>query len=112
MVYRRRPNNKKRKPVVYLTHGLQLPLPIFTRAQAEEYVRVVMNTPSDGKNRRFIRDRSLEQPDLLLDALCMAFLSDTYGFLARRRDRTVESKILPMCVTKKKVLFPSPRSVR
>jgi hypothetical protein len=110
MVYRRRPNPKKRKPVLYLTHGLQLPLPIFTRAQAEEYVKVVMNVPSDGKNRRFIRDRSLETPDLLLDALCTAFLTDTYGFLARRRDRTVESKILPMCVTKK--LFPYPRSVR
>jgi hypothetical protein len=103
MYKRRRYNPKKRKPVVYLTHGLQLPLPIYTRQQAEEYVKLVMNVPSDGKNRRFIRDRSVENPDLLLDALCTAFLTDTYAFLPRKRDRTVESKILPMWVTKKKV---------
>jgi hypothetical protein len=111
-MYRRRPNPKKRKPVIYLTHGLQLPLPVFTRAQAEEYVRVVMNTPSDGKNRRFIRDMVMIDPNALIDILAKAFLEDTYGFIARRRDRTVESKILPMYVTKKKVLFPYPRSVR
>jgi cytochrome c1 len=102
MVYRRRPNPKKRKPVLYLTHGLQLPLPIFTKAQAEEYAKVVMNVPSDGKNRRYIRDVTLNDPDLMIDALSTAFLTDTYGFITRRRDKTVESKILPMYVTKKR----------